>query len=112
MLVPIPRGLTESLQPRRIPLSADSELHARYREWEQSRSGFLDGLRHLKPEAIKQSWQKDYFQGRTAEGKRFESHQTRLAVQEFSPEPRAQSPPGNKVRRYRSRSQAIRSFTA
>lgn len=83
MLVPLPRGLPESLIPKRVPIEADAALHAKYLEWQTSRSGFLTGLASRDPEAVKQGWQKDYFQGKTAEGGTFYGHQTRLHIREF-----------------------------
>jgi hypothetical protein len=83
MIVPIPRGLTESLDPVILPLSTNPELHAKYTTWEASRRGFLEGLRVLDPEVVKRGWQKDYFQGKTAGGT-FDGHQTRLHVREFT----------------------------
>lgn len=94
MIVPIPRGLTESLIPRIVPLQAEPELKERYHEWERSRSGFLAGLKSHDREAVERGWQKDYFQGRTADGGRFENHQTRLTVREFAHDkPTSQSSP-------------------
>jgi hypothetical protein len=83
MLVPVPRGLVESLVPQRIAISSAPELKAQYDTWQDSRKGFLHGLDTHDPEAVKRGWQKDYFQGKTLDGKEFESHQTRLAVREF-----------------------------
>jgi hypothetical protein len=83
MLVPIKRGLTESLLPILEPLPANAELHAKYTTWEASRRGFLQGLKTLDPETVKRGWQKDYFQGKTTGGT-FDGHQTRLAVKEFT----------------------------
>jgi hypothetical protein len=85
MLVPIPRGLTETLVPRLAMISSNPELQKRYEAWEASRRGFLDGLKVHDPDTVKQGWQKDYFQGKTAEGGTFAGHQTRLGVQEFEP---------------------------
>jgi hypothetical protein len=82
MIVPIPRGFSETLAPRVEPLAGNPELHRRYLEWEASRSGFLKGLKTNDPEAVKQGWQKDYFQGKTADGG-FDGHQTRLHLKEF-----------------------------
>lgn len=84
MLVPVPRGLAESLVPRRVPLASDPELKGQYEAWQASRSGFLDGLGKLDPATVKQGWQKDYFQGRTPEGGSFEAHQTRLGIRPFA----------------------------
>lgn len=86
MLVPIPRGLGETLAPRQIPMQSDPETKAQYEKWEASRKGFLEGLETRDPAAVKRGWQKDYFQGKTPEGKDFPSHQTRLDLKEFVPE--------------------------
>jgi hypothetical protein len=86
MLVPIPRGLAETLVPRTARLESNPELNERYHQWEASRRGFLQGLKTLDPEAVKRGWQKDYFQGKTAEGGTFAGHQTRLNVKEFASE--------------------------
>ncbi len=83
MLVPVPRGLAETLVPHRTRLSANTELKEQYHKWEESRKGFLHGLTARDPDAIKQGWQKDYFQGRTPDGKEVDSHQTRLNIREF-----------------------------
>lgn len=83
MLVPVPRGLVETLVPRFESITANPELEAQYRKWENSRSGFLEGLTTRDPDAVARGWQKDYFQGRTPDGKAIDSHQTRLNVKEF-----------------------------
>ncbi len=82
MLVPIPRGLLEGLEPEIVLLSSEPELLARYKVWEASRSGFLEGLKVLDPDTVKQGWQKDYFRGKTEQGT-FEPHQTRVDLKEF-----------------------------
>ncbi|MCU0702852.1 MAG: DUF6065 family protein [Fimbriiglobus sp.] len=83
MLVPVPRGFAEGFAPRIELLATNPELHEKYKAWEASRSGFLQGLKTNDPEAVKQGWQKDYFQGKTAEGGTFTGHQTRLHIREF-----------------------------
>jgi hypothetical protein len=83
MLVPVPRGLVETLVPRMELISGNPELQAQYRKWEDSRSGFLVDLQSRDPDAVAKGWQKDYFQGKTPDGKPFDSHQTRLNVKEF-----------------------------
>lgn len=85
MLVPIPRGLAESLVPRRVPIAEEPQLHRQYTSWQESRQGFLHGLHTRDPEAVKQGWQKDYFQGKAPDGSAFESHQTKLNLREFPP---------------------------
>ncbi len=92
MLVPIQRGLLESLQTFQLPLTENDKLHAEYLQWESKRSGFLQGLKEHDPETVKQGWQKEYFQGRQPEGGRFAGHQTHLALNEFARPPRTPPP--------------------
>jgi hypothetical protein len=83
MIIPVPRGFAESLVPQRQNIAANPELHAQYQAWEASRRGFLADLSSRDPDAIKRGWQKDYFQGKTPDGKDVESHQTRIDLREF-----------------------------
>lgn len=83
MIVPIPRGFLEHLEPVRMPLRTNPELHAQYKLWEKGRSQFLEGIAKHDQEVIKRGWQKDYFQGRDQQGGRFEEHQTRIDLKEF-----------------------------
>jgi hypothetical protein len=82
MIVPIPRGYAEGFAPRVELMSNHPEVLAKYKAWEASRSGFLQGLKTNDPAAVKQGWQKDYFKGETGEGT-FDGHQTRLHIKEF-----------------------------
>jgi hypothetical protein len=92
MLVPVPRGLAESLVPRRERIESDPELKAEYDAWQASRNTFLHGLRTREPGALKQGWQKDYFQGKRLRGEGFEAHQTKLTIREFAPAPPLPTP--------------------
>jgi len=83
MIVPIPRHLTEEISPVVRLMEDNPELHEKYKLWEASRQGFLKGLQERNPEAVQRGWQKDYFQGKTAEGGTFDGHQTRLEIKEF-----------------------------
>lgn len=87
MLVPVPRGLIESFVPRVLPLEGEPELQAQYKRWEASRSGFLEELNARDPDAVARGWQKDYFQGKTIDGKAVESHQTKVNVRPFTADP-------------------------
>ena len=84
MLVPVPRGLVETLEPRIEELAENPELKEQYQKWEASRAGFLTDLQSRAPEAVARGWQKDYFQGKTPDGKAVDSHQTRLSVKPFA----------------------------
>ena len=83
MLVPVPRGLAEGLDPIRKPLRDEPELEREYQEWLRSRAQFLEDLAAREPEAVKQAWQKDYNKGVTPLGARAAEHQTRLHLREF-----------------------------
>jgi hypothetical protein len=85
MIVPVPRGLIETFVPRTTPMSEDKELEEKYRVWEASRKGFIEGLSRQDPEAVQRGWQKDYFQGKQPDGGVFTGHQTRLNVKPFPP---------------------------
>lgn len=85
MLVPVPRGLAESLIPHTAPLAANPELEAKYRKWEDGRKGFIENLHKLDPATVQRGWQKDYFQGKGQDGGVFDGHQTRLNLREFPP---------------------------
>jgi Family of unknown function (DUF6065) len=86
MIVPIPRGVGEQLEPIYRPLDANPELAREYRQWEQSRAMFNKELGQLKPDVVKRGWQRDYMKGRTVSGQEAEEHQTRLQLREFTHE--------------------------
>jgi hypothetical protein len=92
MIVPLPRGVAEQLEPVYAPLDANPELAREYRQWEQSRNTFNADLARLQPEAVKRGWQRDYMHGRTVSGQEAPEHQTRLHLREFH-RPQANPPP-------------------
>jgi hypothetical protein len=83
MLVPIPRGLAESLDPIQRPIAHDPDLELGYRRWAESRLQFIGDLNQPGTEAARRGWQKHYFKGQTPAGERAEGHQTRLNLKEF-----------------------------
>jgi hypothetical protein len=84
MLVPVTRGLAESLEPTLAPLRSEPALADEYEQWQQSRQEFNQGLAERKPEAVKRGWQRDYVKGVTPRGVRANEHQTRLQLREFA----------------------------
>jgi hypothetical protein len=84
MLVPIPRGLSESMEPHYVPLDANPKLAREFHEWEQSRTNFNADLAAARPEALRRAWQRDYTKGLTPSGEQAEEHQTRLKLREFT----------------------------
>ncbi len=83
MLVPVTRGLAESLIPRRAALSDNCHEEAAYDAWRNSRAHFNASLRAKDEEAVKQAWQKDYFRGTSDNIEQPREHQTRLHLKEF-----------------------------
>lgn len=83
MIVPIPRGLTESFQPLKIPIQTNPELKAHYEKWDTERRNFLIGLDRQVPEVVARGWQKEYFQGKAPGGGKAGQHQTKLVVRPF-----------------------------
>jgi hypothetical protein len=87
MLVPVPRGLADGLEPLCAPVSANPELESEYREWERSRAAFNAALAVERPDVVERGWQRDYMKGLTPTGGRASEHQTRLQLREFRREP-------------------------
>jgi hypothetical protein len=90
MVVPIPRGLTESLDPMLLPIDANPDLELEYQEWQASRRQFNQDLRSHEPDAVRRGWQREYIKGVLPSGAAAPEHQTRLSVKEFR---RADAPP-------------------
>lgn len=83
MIVPIPRGLAESLDPVYRPLHADPKLSNSYDKWRESRLNFNTNLNEATSAAAKQGWQRDYMLGQDIDGNVFAEHQTKLALRKF-----------------------------
>lgn len=84
MLVPVPRGLAEGLNPAVAPITRNRRLNRQYRSWVRGRGRFLRALIDRYPAALRRGWQKDYFLGLTPDGQRFDEHQTRLKLKGFA----------------------------
>lgn len=83
MVVPVSRGLTESLDPVHQPLSSNPKLERSYNQWRESRFAFNESLAHNEDSAVKRGWQRDYMLGMNADGQPFTEHQTKLQVRSF-----------------------------
>jgi hypothetical protein len=83
MLVPQRRGDLEKCTARTAVMSSNPELHKGYNIWINSRQNFLAAQRNGDIEAIKQRYQKHYFNGATNEGVPFEDHQKKRILQPF-----------------------------
>ncbi len=83
MIVPVPRGLAESLEPIRQPVAANPQLARAYETWRDSRAVFNEGLARNDDLAVKSGWQRDYMLGMNTAGESFAEHQTRLHLGRF-----------------------------
>jgi hypothetical protein len=88
MIVPLPRGLAESLDPVCMPLARNRKLKKSYETWKKGRLGFNQGLARLDAAVVAQGWQRDYMLGRDGAGEPFPGHQTKLRLRSFRQEPR------------------------
>lgn len=83
-LIPLPRGLAESLTPETRQMDDDPELAAQHRAWAASRLDFNAALDRRDDAARRQGWQKDYFRGRAPDGTDgAEDHQTKTRSRPF-----------------------------
>lgn len=84
-IIPIPRGLMESMEPEFQPLDNDPDLAERYRAWAVSRSQFNQDLHVPDSEAAKERWQKGYYRGVNPDGTPgLPDHQTKSRGKPFS----------------------------
>jgi hypothetical protein len=84
MIVPVPRGFAEALDPVVRPIESSPEVCEPFRAWSARRAEFLKALDAQDPVATRRGWEKDYMQGRTPSGASFEAHQTRLRLKAFA----------------------------
>jgi hypothetical protein len=83
-IFPIPRYVTENIDPEIWSIGSNPELQELHSLWRGTRDAFNKGLKVPDSEYTKKRWQKEYFQGGGTEvwGK-FSDHQTRLHQKEF-----------------------------
>jgi hypothetical protein len=87
MILPIPRGLTESMTAERRAITSDPALKLQFEKWEEGRRTFLHDLLARDSAAVARGWQKDYFQGKMPDGAPVDAHQTRLHIRPFADPP-------------------------
>jgi hypothetical protein len=84
MVVPVPRGLAESIEPRQKRLADNPQLSEQFHAWSRSRSQFLEALDNGDAAAVTRGWEKDYMKGKSPDGKTFDGHQTRVHLRPFA----------------------------
>ena len=83
-LIPVQRGLVDSLEPEVRDLDSDPELAAQYRAWAESRSQFNADLKDPTSAAVAERWQKGYYRGLRPDGADgCPEHQTKVRPKPF-----------------------------
>lgn len=67
-VMPVKRNLLESVEPEIRDISDDPELAQAHETWAQSRQKFNDELNQVGSEAMRNKWQKNYYQGKLLDG--------------------------------------------
>lgn len=83
-IIPVMLDMIESMSPTVLGMDKEPGLRERFTTWSQSRSEFNVKLAARDPEATRQKWQRDYFQGKHAGGEGFEhEHRTKMNLRAF-----------------------------
>jgi hypothetical protein len=83
MVVPVSLDLLEQTRPEFRQLASDPERQTQFQTWSERRAAFLADLADPNSEAVAQGWQKDYFRGRSPDGRTIPGHRTRLRLHPF-----------------------------
>jgi hypothetical protein len=85
-IFPVRRGELEAFEPRLRQLSEDADLKEQNVAWQASRRNFLVDLKTPGTPAQTERWQKLYYRGLDAVGRKsgVEDHRTRLRLRQFS----------------------------
>jgi len=92
MVVPTPRGLAETLEPRQQPLAAVPEIEQAYRQWLASRQAHNKGLLTPGSAAWRRRWERHYFRGISTDGTLAPMHQNKLQLRAVIRDTNAPSP--------------------
>lgn len=84
-VMPLQRGLIESVEPEFKDIGSDPDLAAQYWWWSDSRNRFNADLHVPGSDAVKAKWQKTYYQGMCPNGQEGAAdHQVKLRLRSFS----------------------------
>jgi hypothetical protein len=83
---PIARALLPATEPEYRLVTEDGELEREFKAWSKARDDFNRDLQVADSQAVKDGWQRTYFQGMTPSGKLAPpDHRTRQRVRPFKP---------------------------
>ncbi len=76
---PVQRGYLEDIKPKFTPMDENPELMAQFKAWSDLRQTFHTQVASEPPKSASDKWQKHYYQGADAQGRRHtDSHQAKL----------------------------------
>lgn len=89
MIAPQRIDLLEDVRPLVLDIKDDPSVQALYEAWFKSRNQFNENIRKRDPKALKQGWQRHYFQGTAPRAQSHQQavapeHRTQLKLREFS----------------------------
>ena len=83
----IPHHELESIQPRIKDMEKDFKLKRDFKDWQSSRSEFLERLEKREGKAVAEKWQRLYMRGEMASGEKGPpSHLTKRRLKNPKPE--------------------------
>jgi hypothetical protein len=81
---PVQRGIIDNIDPVFSTMQTDVDLDKQHSSWVEKRKSFIDDLTDPNSEAVKQKWQRNYFQGVQVDGdNKVGDHQTKLRPKAF-----------------------------
>ncbi|MGD9708572.1 MAG: DUF6065 family protein [Halothiobacillaceae bacterium] len=86
-IIPLMVGLLEHMSPRILDMHEEPGLADRFRAWTKARNTFIARLAERDPEAVKEGWQRHYFQGTDLDGAKVRAeHRTKVSLRPFRDE--------------------------
>lgn len=81
---PTPRGVIDNIEPAFCDMKSNEQLHQQYTDWIKSRHDFIKNLKDPNSDAVREKWQRRYFQGQQMGGEKgSDEHQTRIRAKKF-----------------------------
>lgn len=83
-IFPVPHGYLQEVEPEIRPMASNLALKKEHDEWSASRRKFIDDLGDPQSRAVKDKWQKSYYQGKRPDGSDGpDDHLIKLRLNEF-----------------------------
>lgn len=90
-ILPYPRHYIGAFDTRIKNIQDNPDLQQSYLKWSQGRQQFNDDLQVAGSEAQQTGWQKQYHRGQDPQGRKYEYHETKVRLNSFSKNSKAES---------------------